>query len=55
MNLTLTVLTKKKIKYFHLKPTTFFLQWVVINNRVIGSFSSQKLPRIRREYLVRLL
>lgn len=41
--------------FFSLQPTPYFLNWYVANYRVIPSTSNQKIPRIPRRVLVRLL
>ena len=56
MNLTLNFYLKnKRLKFFNLKPTQYFFKWYLINYRVIPALSSQKLPKINRLVLVKLL
>ncbi len=56
MHVTLNLFLKKnKIKFLNSKPTVYFLEWYVLNSRVLNQLSSQKLPKIHRRILVKLL
>ncbi len=48
-------LLRKKTKFINVNPTNYFLVWYLCNDRVVSCVSNQKLPRIPRRVLVRLL
>lgn len=45
----------KKVKFINTKPTSFFLSNYTILSGVLSSSTTQKLPKIRRKDLVKLL
>jgi hypothetical protein len=56
MYVTLNLVVKKtKIKFIHIKPSTYFFNWYTVNCRIIPTLSSQRLPYINRKNLVKLL
>jgi hypothetical protein len=55
MLVTYSFYSKKKRKFITIKPTTFYLNYYFCKYNIITSLYSQKLPKLKRELLVKLL
>ena len=55
MLVTYNFYSKKKIKFSNIKPTTFYLNYYFCKYNIVTSLHLQKIPKLKKELLVKLL